>query len=160
LRSSSSTKTNVFELMIENEITCLSLSSGKQYGIPTFVLCSCRPKSKRTNEYGAIRPRGASLLCVSAFAFVSRQEAPYPAAASGGYHGDAQHVQSFYIWLFCALALLLFFIVLAAPLCAKASGKAQEKLKERESRHFIGFCLFWSFHVFCSAKKQIAQLIF
>jgi hypothetical protein len=83
--------------------------------------------------------QGEHLSSVSPFAFVSRQEAPYPAAASGRWLPRRRSARSTckvstFIWLFCALALLLFFIVLVAPLCTQASGKARQKLNERESR--------------------------
>jgi hypothetical protein len=41
------TKTNVFELMIENEITCQQWEAIWN----PYVLCSCRPKSKRAHGY-------------------------------------------------------------------------------------------------------------
>jgi hypothetical protein len=104
--------------------------------------------------------QGEHLSSVSPLAFVSRQEAPYPAAASGGYHGDAPRstCKSFYIWLFCA-RLITIFHCFSRAIVRPSQRKSTGKIK-RGNQDFIGFCLFRSFHMFYCAKKQLALVLF
>lgn len=131
--------------------TKLRVRSGKrQYGIRTHCALASRLTSQSelvgTNEYTVCarryaRPRGASPLCLIRW-LLSRQEAPYPAAASGGFHGDARAARAkFRRWLFCARLITIFHCFSRAIVPAEKQGKNCKKgmttlLASVRSNHF------------------------
>jgi hypothetical protein len=154
--------------MIENEITCLTHSAvgWKQYGIPT-TYCVLAGQSQSecigTNEYGAIRPRGASLLSVSPFAFVSRQEAPYPAAAaSGGYHGDAQRAaraKFLHLALLCSRLITIFHCFCRA-IVHPSQRKSTAKIKRKGIKTLLASVFSGPFTFFAAQRSRSLCLFF
>jgi hypothetical protein len=98
------------------------------------ALCSCRPsQSERaaTNEYGVRYVRGEH-LCVCLCRLLCPAKKPHmqqqpPVRLPRRRTRSTCKVSTFASFV---LVLLLFFIVLVAPLCAQVSGTARQKLKE------------------------------